>query len=263
MDLGLAGKTALITAASRGLGRAVAHRLALEGANVAICARGSEALVQTASEIRAQTGSDVLAVTADVTQRDQITQFVYETHDTFGRLDIVVANAGGPPPGGFLEVDPDAWNSAIDLTLMSVVTLCREAAPILREQRAGAILAIASMSVKQPLPRLVLSNSLRLAVVGLVKSLADELAADHIRVNAICPGWTATERVTQLLSDRAARSGTTPEHEAQSIIADIPLGRMGTPEEFANAAAFLVSPAASFITGVSLLVDGGAYRGTM
>jgi 3-oxoacyl-[acyl-carrier protein] reductase len=181
----------------------------------------------------------------------------------FGRLDIVVANAGGPPPGGFLDLAADDWETVVQLTLMSVVRLCYAAVPVMKEQGSGSILAMTSVSVKQPLPNLVLSNSLRLGVTGLVKSLADELAPSGIRVNNICPGWTHTARVDQLLRDRAARNGTTPDDEAAKITGAIPLGRMATPDEFSAAAAFLVSPAASYITGVSLLVDGGMYRGVM
>jgi 3-oxoacyl-[acyl-carrier protein] reductase len=179
----------------------------------------------------------------------------------FGGLDIVIANAGGPPPGGFLALEESDWQAAVQLTLMSFVRLCYAAIPALRLSDAGSILAFTSVSVKQPLPNLVLSNSLRLGVVGAVKSLADELGPEGIRVNAICPGWTRTDRVEQLLADRAQRGGTSPQAEALQITAGIPLGRMGSPQEFARAAAFLASPAASYITGVSLLVDGGMYRG--
>jgi len=176
---------------------------------------------------------------------------------------MLIANAGGPPPGGFLAFDEAAWEEAIQLTLMSTVRLCYAAIPALKESDRGSILAFTSVSVKQPLPNLVLSNSLRLGVTGLVKSLANELAPSGIRVNAICPGWTRTDRVEQLLADRAERNGTSVEVEAAAVAKAIPLGRLAAPEEFARAATFLVSPAASYITGVSLLVDGGMYRGVM
>ena len=185
------------------------------------------------------------------------------TVERFGRLDILITNAGGPPPGQFLDLTPEDWEIAMRLTLMSAVRLLYSAVPVMKKQGEGSVLAITSVTVKQPLPNLVLSNSLRLSIVGLIKTLADELASDGIRVNGICPGWTRTDRVDQLLQDRASRQLTTPEVEAAKIAIDIPLGRMGTPEEFARAAAFLVSPAASYITGVSLLVDGGMYRGMM
>jgi 3-oxoacyl-[acyl-carrier protein] reductase len=261
MDLGLHDKVALVTAASRGLGRAVALRLAQEGAHVAICARGEERLTRTAAEIEAKTGCPALAFPADVSDPDTAGLLAGAVVERFGRVDILVANAGGPPPARFLDLTAGDWEAAARLTLMSVVRLCYAVVPVMKEQGAGSVLVMTSVTVKQPLPNLVLSNSLRLGITGLAKTLADELAPFGIRVNNICPGWTRTARVEQLLRDRAERNGTAPEEEAAKITAAIPLGRMGTPEEFAAVAAFLVSPAASYITGVSLLVDGGMYRG--
>jgi len=263
MDLGLEGKVALITASSRGLGKAVAMRLAREGAHVAICARGEGTLRAAAREIEAATGRGVLAVPADVTGPDTADRLVAAALDRFGRLDILVLNAGGPPPGEFLDFTADDWEAAAELTLMSAVRLCYAAAPVLKDQGSAAILGMTSITVKQPLPNLVLSNSLRLGVVGLIKTLADELGPFGVRANAICPGWTRTARVEQLLADRAERNGTGIEEEAAKVASAVPLGRIGTPEEFAAAAAFLVSDAASYINGVSLLVDGGMARGTM
>ncbi|MGD2144125.1 MAG: SDR family oxidoreductase, partial [Anaerolineae bacterium] len=218
-------------------------------------------LEKTADEIQASTGQPTLAIPADLSDPQAADTLVQAVLAEFGRLDILVTNAGGPPPGRFLELTPKDWQEATQLTLMSAVRLCRTAGRVMRDQGSGSILAMTSITVKQPLPNLVLSNSLRLAVTGLIKTLADELAPFGVRVNAICPGWTRTARVDQLLEDRARRNGTTSEHEAAQVAADIPLGRMGTPEEFAAAAAFLVSEAASFVNGVSLLVDGGMYRG--
>ncbi len=257
MDLGLQDKVAVVTAASRGLGRAVATELAREGARVVICAR-QEGPLEAAAQA---TGADVVAVPADVADPQGVERIVEAARARFGGIDILVTNAGGPPPGRFLELTPADWEAAVQLTLMSVVRLCYAVVPIMRAQKRGAIIAMTSVSVKQPLPNLILSNSLRMAVVGLVKTLSDELAPDGIRVNGVCPGWTRTERVVQLLEDRAARNGTTVETEEAKITAAIPLGRMAAPEEIARAVAFLASPAASYITGISLLVDGGLYRG--
>ncbi len=263
MDLGLRDRKALVTAASRGLGRAVASRLAQEGAQVAICARGEEQLRTTACEIEANSGQPVLAHPCDVTVAKQIDALVETTMQALGRIDILVLNAGGPPPGEFLDLTTDDWQAACELTLMSAVRLCYGVAPLMREQGDGAILAMTSISVKQPLPNLVLSNSLRLGVAGLIKTLANELGPDGVRANSIGPGWTRTDRVEQLLRDRAERNETQIDDETAKITASIPLGRMGTPEEFANVAAFLVSPAASYVNGVHLLVDGGMARGSL
>ena len=262
MDLGLKNLVALVTASSKGLGRATALQLAREGARVVLCARGQEALNATRDEIAAL-GVDVLAVPVDVSAPDAAQKLVDATLKRFGQLDILVANAGGPPPGGFLAFNEQDWEDAIQLTLMSFVRLCYAALPALQQSTKGSILACTSITVKQPLPNLVLSNSLRLAVTGLVKTLADELGPSGVRVNAICPGSTRTDRIEQLLADRAARNGTSVDDEAAEMAAEIPLGRIGEPEEFGRVAAFLVSPAASFVNGVSLLVDGGAYRGAL
>jgi 3-oxoacyl-[acyl-carrier protein] reductase len=262
MDLGLTNLVALVTASSKGLGRATALQLAREGARVVICARGHEALQATRDEIAAL-GADVLALPIDVSAPDAAQTLVEATLERFGQLDILVANAGGPPPGGFLAFDEGAWDDAIQLTLMSFVRLCYAAMPALQKSQAGSILACTSITVKQPIPNLVLSNSIRLAVTGLVKSLADEVGPSGIRVNAICPGSTRTDRIEQLLADRAERAGTSIDDEAAKMAAEIPLGRIASPDEFGRVAAFLSSPAASFVNGVSLLVDGGAYRGSM
>jgi 3-oxoacyl-[acyl-carrier protein] reductase len=263
MDLGLEGKVALVTAASRGLGAATALAFAREGTRVAICARNQAPLMATSHRIAEETGAEMLVVAADVSEAADVRNLVTTTVDRFGRLDILVTNAGGPPSGNFLDVNEDDWEKAVQLTLMSVVRLCYAVVPVMRRQGEGSILAMTSLSVKQPLDNLILSNSLRLGVIGLVKSLSNELGAAGIRVNAICPGWTRTERVDELLAARSAKSGLTAEEEAAKITANTPLGRMAQPEEFARAAVFLASPAASYITGTSLLVDGGQYKGSM
>ena len=263
MDLGLKDKVALVTAASKGLGRATALQFAREGAKVALCARSD--LVHTAAEdIRAETGADVLAVpNIDVARPEDCEAVVKATVDRFGGLDILVTNAGGPPSGAFVNIDLETWRKAVDLTLLSAVRLIQCALPHLRRSSTPAILTMASYSVKQPIPNLTLSNSIRLAVIGLTKTLSQELSPDRIRVNSILPGWTYTERVEELMRARAEKSGRTPEEEAARITADIPLGRMGRPQEFANVAVFLCSPAASFVNGAMLQVDGGIIQGTL
>ena len=256
MDLGLEGKVALVAAASKGLGRAAAMELAREGARLAIFAR-SERTDTTAEDIRAQTGVEVLSIRADVTQADQVQAAVEQVLARYGQIDILIANAGGPPPGNFLSLTDSDWQAAFQLTVMSAVRLCYAVVPQMVERGSGSIVATQSYLIKQPMPNLILSNSLRLAVIGLMKSLADELGPKGIRVNTINPAWTYTDRVEQLMADRAKRAGTTPEQEAAKAAAEIPLGRMATVEEFGRAIAWLASPAASFIHGHALLFDGG------
>lgn len=261
MDLGLKDKVALVTAASKGLGRAVAMGLAKEGTRVAICARGEEGLKATAREIEAASDSEVLAIRADLTNPADIKQLVETTAHHFGRIDILFTNAGGPPPARFTELSPESWQKAVDLTLMSAVHLCYKVVPYMRQQGGGRIITSTSVSVKQPLDNLILSNSIRLAVIGLTKSLSNELAEDHITVNSVCPGWTRTERVEELLQARATREGITVEEAFAGIEKEIPLGRMATPGEFANLVVFLASDRASYITGAAIQVDGGFYKG--
>ncbi len=262
MDLQLADKVALVTAASKGLGKAAALAFAREGAQVVICAR-SEALESAAAEIRADAGAQVLAVQADITRQPDIDRLVQAALDRFGRIDILVINAGGPPAGDFLSLTPEHWEKALDLTVMSAVRLCYAVIPHMLEAGSGSIVAAQSFTVKQPVDNMVLSNSLRMAVIGLMKSLANELGPQGIRVNSINPAWTWTERVEQLMADRAARSGKTAAEEAEQIIASLPLRRMGTVEEFGRTVAWLASPAAAFIHGHALMFDGGAVKAAL
>lgn len=261
MDLKLAGKISLVIGASRGLGYAAAQALADEGARVAINGRDSEKLQLAAHELAQSTSAEVLAVAGDVADKESAQRIIDQTIAHFGGLDILITNAGGPPAGSFETFSDEVWQQAVELSFLSHVRLIRAALPHLRLSAYPAVLTIASYSVKQPIPNLILSNSIRAATVGLTKSLANELGPQGVRFNSILPGWTETERVKELMNFRANAGGTTIEDEISRQARDIPLGRFGQPEEFGRAAAFLVSPAASYITGVMLPVDGGAIKG--
>jgi 3-oxoacyl-[acyl-carrier protein] reductase len=260
MDLGLANRVAVVAAASKGLGRAVAERLAQEGARLAICARNEDPLQQAAQEIQERTNAEVLAVPADVSNREEVKRFITRAVERFGHLDVLVTNAGGPPPGNFLSLDDAQWQAAFRLTLMSAVWLCREVVPYMQRQKWGRIVHITSVSVKQPLDNLLLSNSLRLAVIGLSKSLANELAPHNITVNAVCPGSVLTERVKLLLQAEAEKRRVSLEEAKRSRLRQIPLGRFGQPQDLADVVAFLASENAGFITGTAIQVDGGLTR---
>jgi 3-oxoacyl-[acyl-carrier protein] reductase len=251
---------ALICAASRGLGRASAEALARDGFRVAICARGSAALREAAEAIRGA-GGVVLPIEADLRRPEDITRTVDATVAEFGGLDVLVTNTGGPPSGRFLSIDERAWIDAIDSLLLSVVRLCRAAIPHMQARGGGRIINVTSISVKQPIEGLVLSNALRAAVTGLAKTLAAELAGDRILVNCVAPGYTRTDRVVELSNQAAAREGIPASAVEQRTVAQIPLGRMGEPAEFGAVVAFLASPAASYVSGVTLQVDGGWTRG--
>lgn len=263
MDLGLSGARVLVTAASQGLGAATARRFSLEGAQVVINSRSLPKLQETAAAINAESGRPVFTFAADLTDHHAVSRLIANSVETLGGLDILVTNAGGPPAGTFEQFDPTAWENATRLTLLSAVHLIHEALPHLRRSSRAAILTITSLSAKQPVDNLTLSNTLRPAVIGLTKTLSLELAKDGIRANSILPGITDTERVAYLMQSRAQANGTSVEEESRKAGREIPLGRMGTPEEFANAAVFLSSPAVGFITGVALPVDGGAIRATL
>jgi len=265
MDLGLDGKVALVAASSRGLGFAAARQLVQEGARVVICGRNAESVDRAVDALQAasQHVQGAAGLAADVTVPGDAERLVGHTVESFGGLDILVTNAGGPPGGTFDSVTIEEWERGVELTLLSAVRLIREALPYLRESEAPAILTITSYSVKQPIPGLLLSNALRPGVVGMTKTLSQELSGDGIRVNSVLPGWTQTERVDELMAYRAEVNGTSADEEMGKITASIPLGRMAEPEEFGRVAAFLASPAASYITGAMLQVDGGIYRGLL
>jgi 3-oxoacyl-[acyl-carrier protein] reductase len=265
MDLGLRGKVALVTGASRGLGAATAQELAREGATVVMCSRNGKTLVKTQQAIFSEMNGSVptMLIEADLTRDEDVERLVSMAVTRFGRIDILITNCGGPPSGRFEDHNLEAWKSAVDLTLFSVVRLIRRCLPELRKSETPSILTFASNSARQPVPYLTLSNSLRLAVVGLTKTLALELGPEGIRVNSILPAWTQTERVTEIMTERAQRNGTTVAEEARKQAEESPLGRLGTVEEFARAAVFLCSPAVPFMTGVMLPFDGGMYKATL
>lgn len=260
MDLGLQGKIALLTGASRGLGFATASVLAQEGVKIAINARDEERLSAAGDEL-AKTGAEVISLPGDVTDPETPEKLVGATLAVLGGLDLLFTNAGGPPPSRFEEINEETWGDAIELSFMSHVRLIRAALPLLKGSSTPSVLTVTSISIKQPIPNLVLSNSIRAATAGLTKTLALELGPAGIRFNSILPSWTHTERVESLMEDRAARRGTSVDEEIDAQNKQSPLGRMARPEEFARAAAFLLSPASSYLTGVMLPVDGGTYKG--
>ena len=263
MDLGLSNMRALVTGASRGLGYATARTLAQEGCHVAINSRDAARVEASAQRMAAETGAQVFGLAGDLIAPEVPQQLVSQAVSKMGGLDLLVTNAGGPPPGKFESFDDATWQRAIELSLLCHVRLIRASLPFLRQSANPSVLAITSYSVKQPVPNLILSNSVRLATIGLIKSLALELGCDNIRFNAILPAWTETERVTELMTNRAEVNGTTVEQETARQSKESPMGRMASPGEFARAAVFLLSPAASYVTGVMLSVDGGMYKGTL
>lgn len=264
LDLGLAGKRALVTAASQGLGRAIATELVKEGCHVVISSRRSEKLREVANEICQQAGTSsdrVQVVPADVSHAEDIRVLVEEANRLLGGIDVLVTNAGGPPGGRFDELSDDQWLQAVNLNLMSVVRLIRETLPIFRRVGGGRILNVSSMSVKQPIPNLILSNTVRSGTMAMLKTLAAEVAKDNIQVVNLAPGRIHTDRVKWLDDTRAERENRTVQEVQNEEQAGIPMGRYGTPEEFAKLATFLLSPANSYMTGQTVLVDGGVVRG--
>ncbi len=263
MDLGLQGRVALVGGSSRGLGRAIAHELATEGASVVITARGGEALERTRRELEAATGSPIVAVAADLSTIEGVEAVWRAALDAFGRVDVLVNNTGGPPAAPFESHSPQAWSAAVRLLLDSAVNLSRLALPGMKQRRWGRIINITSIAVKQPVENLVLSNSVRAAVTGFGRTLANEAAPYGVTVNNVMPGYTDTERVEHLAESQAKERGTTPEVERDRWASEIPMGRLGRPEELAALVAFLASDRASYMTGTSIAVDGGWIKGLL
>jgi len=260
MDLGLRGRVAIVAAASKGLGRAVAEELAREGAEIAICARTTADLERAAAQIKAAGGREIFWKAVDVGKAEEVKQFVNDAEQRFGRVDICVTNTGGPPSKLFSATTNEDWRLWTDQLLMSTVYFAQETLPRMQKNQWGRFLTITSYSVKQPVEGLLLSNSLRAGVTGLVRTLANEYGAHGITVNNVCPGYTRTDRLDDLAGMMASRTGATPEEVFAGWKKLIPAGRLGRPEEFAAVVTFLASEKASYVNGVSLTIDGGTTR---
>lgn len=261
MEMGLRNRVAIVAASSQGIGLATAQAFAAEGCRVAMCARRGETLLAAADGIKKQYGVEVLAQPFDVTDATAVREFVKAVAGKFGSVDICVTNAGGPPAKGFLDANLDEWRKAVDQNFLSAVCFAREVIPYMQSKKWGRIITITSIAVKQPVNDLVLSNAARAAVAGLVKSLANEFGKDGILVNNVGPGLTATDRLMHLAQARSKTSGKSEKEVIGEWAGDIPVKRVGEPREIADAIVWLASERASFITGQTLLVDGGLYKG--
>ena len=261
METGLKNRAVIVAASSTGMGRATAEAFAAEGARVAMCARNEKTLRAAADEIRQKHKAEVFAQPLDVTDGEAVARFVEAVAQKFGRVDVCVTNAGGPPAKNFLSLTPEEWRKAVELNFLSVVSFARAAIPYMQKNQWGRFLTITSVSVKQPIADLVLSNAVRASVVGLVKSLANEFGKDGILVNNVAPGYTATERLSELAGTRALAAGVSEKEIYERWAADVPVRRLGRPEEIADTIVWLASDRASYITGQTILVDGGIYKG--
>ncbi|HYI11451.1 MAG TPA: SDR family oxidoreductase [Thermoanaerobaculia bacterium] len=258
MDLGIRNRVAMVAAASKGLGRAIAEALAAEGCRLSICSRSLETL----EPVRAGLGEDALAVTCDVSNAGDLRRWYDETVARFGQVDILVTNTGGPPAAPFLKLSEEQWRSGIDSTLMNVIRLCNLVLPAMQERKWGRIVHLTSFVAKQPVELLTVSSTLRAGLSALTKTLADQVARDGITVNAVLPGHFLTDRQRHLAEIRAEEQGITPDEYLQKSEKLIPMGRFGKPPEMGDLVAFLCSERASYVTGASLQIDGGLYRGT-
>ena len=261
MDLGLKNRGVIVAASSQGIGLATAEAFAREGAQVAMCARTENTLREAADALRSRTSAEIYAEPLDVTDNSAVQRFVENVAKRFGRVDVCVTNAGGPPAKNFLSISPDEWRKAVDLNLLSTVYLAKAVIPYMQRHRWGRIITITSISVKQPITDLVLSNSVRAAVVGLVKSLSNEFGKDGILVNNVAPGYTATERLQELAQVRALAAGSSPQEICNTWASETPVRRLGHPKEIADVILWLASERASYVTGQTILADGGIYRG--
>ncbi|MFH0991403.1 MAG: SDR family oxidoreductase [bacterium] len=263
MDLGLSGKVAMVAGASKGLGFAVARTLAMEGAIVSMVSRDADAIASARDKILRETTASILALPVDVRFPQAIEEWREKTLKEFGRIDMLFANSGGPPAGGFLAFDDPAWQNAVDLLLLSSVRMARAVIPAMKQQGGGSIVFSTSSSVKEPIENLTLSNVVRAAIPALAKTLAREFASSNIRVNNLIPGRIDTDRVRELDTINAQKKGITAEEQKKVMSAAIPMGRYGEADEFARAVVFIMSPAASYITGATLQVDGGVAKSVM
>jgi 3-oxoacyl-[acyl-carrier protein] reductase len=261
MDLGLKNRSVIVAASSEGIGLAAAEKFAAEGARIAMCSRNEAKLNAAADDIRKRHSAQVVTAPLDVTDEAAVQRFVAHVAEKFGSIDICVTNAGGPPAKMFLATTPEEWHRAAELNLMSVIHFARAVLPHMQRQKWGRIVTITSVSVRQPVSDLIYSNTIRAGVLGLVKSLSNEFGKDRITVNNVAPGYTATERLNQLIQKRAGDLGIGNADYAAKLAAEVPLQRLGQPEEVADAIVWLASERASYITGQTLLVDGGLFKG--
>ena len=260
MNLGIKDKTALVTASSRGLGKAIALQLSREGAHVAICSRDNAVLLQAKKEIEERAGGQIFAQAADVTDKNQVKELIKQVVDQYGTIDILICNAGGPPSGLVEDFGMEDYRKALELNLLSTINLCYQVAPLMKKQRWGRIVNLTSVSAKQPIDTLILSNTARAGVLGFSKSLSSQLAPFGITVNSVCPGYTRTERVENLAKTYEKAGKGSVQDFFKNIEKIIPMGRLGRPYEIAAAVVFLCSEAASYVTGVALQVDGGYVK---
>ena len=259
MNLGLKGKSALVTAASKGIGRATAAGLLAEGARVMICARDVDELDRARAELISHEG-EINTFIADVSDPEQLIELHEHTEKEYGSIDILINNAGGPPPGGHQDLDDQAWLDAFNLIVQSAIRLTNLVLPAMKRTGWGRVVNISSYSVRQPMDNMMLSNSLRLSVLGWAKTLANEVAPHGILVNTVCPGWTNTHRVASLLESRSVAEDISIEEARGMIAQNVPLGRLAEADEIANMVVFLASNAASYVTGIAVPVDGGISR---